>query len=184
MRGWLMCRYSARSFTLTSPILARRSRMRRRVGLAKARKWSGSSFRGFWRNIKVALYTSLRIKGGLCMRRPRRASVGTVDQVQELGASPGIAAKSAQHAGGDHSAAGGLHATHLHAKVASLGHHADATRFQRGVERLCHLPGQLLLDLQAAREDLDQARDLAQAHDLPFGQIAHVDLAEEGQHVV
>jgi len=32
-----------------------RSRMRRRVGLAKARKWSGSSRFGFWRNIKVAL---------------------------------------------------------------------------------------------------------------------------------
>src|SRR5437763_8333776 len=63
MRGWLMCRYSARSFTLTSPILDRRSRMRRRVGLAKDRKWSGSSFRGFWRNIKVALYASLTHKG-------------------------------------------------------------------------------------------------------------------------
>src|SRR2546423_13851689 len=64
MRGWLMCRYSARSFTLTSPILARRSRMRRRGGFAKARKWAGSSFRGVWRNIKVAFYASLTHKGG------------------------------------------------------------------------------------------------------------------------
>src|SRR5438093_6377700 len=55
MRGWLMWRYSARSLTFTSPAVARRSRMRRRVGLAKARKWSGSSFRGLWRNIKVPL---------------------------------------------------------------------------------------------------------------------------------
>src|SRR5713226_827757 len=58
MRGWLMRRCSARSLTLTSPTYPSRSRMRRRVGLAKASKWSGSSRFGLGRNIKVALWES------------------------------------------------------------------------------------------------------------------------------
>src|SRR5256885_17013575 len=68
MRGWLMWRKAARSLTLTSPSEARRSRMRRRVGLANAKKWSGSSFRGLWRNIKVPL-SNITHKGSVMYRR-------------------------------------------------------------------------------------------------------------------
>src|SRR5260370_33435683 len=75
MRGWLMCRCSARSLTFTAPAVARRSRIRRRVGLAKARKWSGISFRGFWRNIKVPLCTSLTHKGSFICDRPDRGPI-------------------------------------------------------------------------------------------------------------
>src|SRR5450759_2101313 len=49
IRGWLMWRCAARSLTFSSPASPRRSRMRRRVGLANPKKWSGNScLRPWW----------------------------------------------------------------------------------------------------------------------------------------
>src|SRR5438270_3144192 len=155
MRGWLIRRCSARSLTLTSPALARRSRMRRRVGLAKARKWSGISFRGFWRNIKVALYASLTHKGSFMYGQPLRGRLRAADQVQELASSPRVAPERAQHAGRDHAAARRLHPAHLDAQVARLDDHAHAARGQRAVEGFGDLPRQLLLDLVTAAKYRD-----------------------------
>src|SRR5438132_1351951 len=89
--------------------------MRRRVGLAKARKWSGSSLRGFWTNIKVALYASLKHKDSFMYEDPGVAGNGRrlarpVDQVQELRPGARIAAEGAEHAGRDHPPARRLHA--------------------------------------------------------------------------
>src|SRR5438552_974891 len=186
MRGWLMWRCSARSLTFSSPAWARRSRMRRRVGLAKARKWSGSSFRGFWRNIKVALCTSIH-KGWLIYQEAGSGAIdrlGAAHQVEELGSGARVAAEGAEHARGHHVAARRLDPPHLHAQVARLHDDTDTPGGERLVERLGDLPGQLLLELQAVREDLDEARDLAQTDDLAIWQITHVDVPEERQHVV
>ncbi len=46
------------------------------------------------------------------------------------------------------------------------------------------LRGEALLHLQAAGEDIDEARDLGEADDLAVGDVGDVRLAEEGQQVV
>ena len=46
------------------------------------------------------------------------------------------------------------------------------------------LAGEALLHLQAASEDIDEARDLAESDDLAVGDVGDVHLAEEGQQVV
>ena len=55
------------------------------------------------------------------------------------------------------------------------------TYFLNGLRNLLREP---LLDLQAARENVHNPRDLAQADDLVVGQVGHVHLAEEGQQMV
>ena len=90
---------------------------------------------------------------------------------------------SAQRAG-DHQAAGLFYAAHGHAGVRGFDQHRDAARLELRHERVGDLAGQALLNLQAQREALDQARQLAQAHDLAFGQIGNVRLPHERQHVV
>src|SRR5579864_136460 len=186
MRGWLIRRWTARSLTFSSPTLPSRSRMRRRVGLARARKWSGSS--RFWlgRNIKVALYVSLTHKGSFMCGRPNcwRRGLLAADQVEEFRARARVLAEGAEHARGDHLAARLLHTPHLHAEVTGLDDDANPPGRERPVERLRDLLRHLLLKLQAVGEDADQARDLAQANDLALRQVAHVAGAEEGQHVV
>src|SRR5204862_4114429 len=49
-------------------------------------------------------------------------------------------------------------AAHRHAGMLRLDHHGNAAGFQDFVDRCCDLCGQMLLGLQAAREDIGQAR--------------------------
>ncbi len=49
---------------------------------------------------------------------------------------------------------------------------------------LGNLRGETFLNLQAARENLDQPRNFAQADDFAIGDVGDVNLAEERQHVV
>jgi hypothetical protein len=49
-----------------------------------------------------------------------------------------------------------------------LQHHADALRLELGLQPAGDLRGQPLLDLQVAREQLDDATELAQTDD-PLG---------------
>jgi hypothetical protein len=68
--------------------------------------------------------------------------------------------------------------------VAALHH--DAHPFGLGLVQhgLGHLLGQPLLDLQAAREAVHDARDLADAEHLVFGDVAHVAAPVERQQMV
>ena len=60
---------------------------------------------------------------------------------------------------------------------------ADAARLEVLFDRLGDLPRQPLLNLQPARETVDQPRQFADADDLA-GQITNARLAVERQHVV
>src|SRR5947208_15665106 len=73
---------------------------------------------------------------------------------------------------------------HHHAEMARFNDHADALRFYRFLNRLSKLRGQPLLDLQAAGEDFDQTRNLAQADDFAVRNICEMDFAKERQDVV
>src|SRR5712692_7215863 len=117
---------------------------------------------------------------------PRATSrvLGAADQLQELGAGACVLAEGAEHAGRDHLTPWLLHAAHLQAQVPSLDHDSHSPGRDRLVQSLRDLVGHALLQLQAVGEGADDARNLAQADDLPLRQIADVAAAEERQHVV
>src|ERR1019366_2807920 len=77
-----------------------------------------------------------------------------------------------------------LDPTHHHAEMADLDDHADAQRLNRLLNRLGNLHGQTLLHLQTTGKYFHQSRDLAQTDHFALGNIGHMDLAEEWQHVV
>ena len=73
-----------------------------------------------------------------------------------------------------------FYAAHHHTEMTGLDYHAYALRFDGVLDRFGDLRRETLLDLQAAGEDLDQARDLAQADYLSVWDVGDVHLAEEG----
>src|SRR5271169_5434595 len=75
-------------------------------------------------------------------------------------------------------------AAHHHAQMARLDDYADALRFDRILDRLRNLRGEALLNLQAAREGVDEARYFAQADHLSIWNIGHMHLAKERQEVM
>ena len=89
-----------------------------------------------------------------------------------------------KHGAGDGLAVLLFHAAHLHAEVARFDDNANAFGADFFFDGLRDLAGHALLNLQAARKHVDQARDFAEAEDALVGQIGDVGLAEERQQVV
>src|SRR5690242_1383807 len=77
-----------------------------------------------------------------------------------------------------------LDSTHHHAKMPSFNDHTDSNRFNGVLNRVGDLLGQPFLNLQAASEDIHQARNFAESDHAPFGQIGNMNFAEERQHVM
>src|SRR5579884_404612 len=77
-----------------------------------------------------------------------------------------------------------LHTAHHHAEVACFDHHSHSDWLDSLLDCVGDLFREPFLNLQTAREDIDQPWDLAQADHASFRQIRNVDLAEERQHVV
>src|SRR5262249_10054568 len=107
-----------------------------------------------------------------------------LDQREELGPCPWIRLERAEHCARDRNGILLLHAAHGHAQMRALHHHADAERIDLLVDDLRDLIGEALLDLQAATEGIDDARDLAEANDAVAWEIRNVTLAEEGQQMM
>ena len=77
-----------------------------------------------------------------------------------------------------------FHAAHHHAQVLGLADHPDAGWLDGALDCFRHLLRETFLDLQAAGENVDDPRRLAQADDLFLGDVGDVHAAEERQHVV
>ena len=93
-------------------------------------------------------------------------------------------AERAEHLAGDHRHAALVDAARGHALVHRLDHDADAARLQHVVDAAGDLGRHLLLDLEATREDVDDARELRDADHLGRRQVAHVGPADDRRHVV
>src|SRR3954470_3001564 len=106
------------------------------------------------------------------------------NQCQELLARRQMIAEHAEHRGRHHGRVLLLHPAHHHAEVARLDHDRDALRVDRLHDDLRDLLGEPLLELQAARVEIDEPRELAYAEHLAVRQVADVAAAEERQHVV
>src|SRR5947208_16472396 len=77
-----------------------------------------------------------------------------------------------------------FYSAHHHAEMARFNDHANSLWLDGFLNGLGNLRGQPLLDLQAAGEDFDQARNLAQADDFAVRNICDVNFAKERQDVV
>jgi hypothetical protein len=106
------------------------------------------------------------------------------DQVHELLASLLVIPEHPVHGAGDDVGVLLLDAAHPHAEMLGLDHHPDALGLELLHEDIRELRGHPLLDLEAAREHVREARDLGDPDDLAARQIRDVDLPEERQEVM
>ena len=77
-----------------------------------------------------------------------------------------------------------FHAAHHHAQVLGFADHSDSGWLDCVLDCFRHLLRETFLDLQAAGENVDDPRRLAQADDLFLGDVGDVHAAEKRQHVV
>ena len=77
-----------------------------------------------------------------------------------------------------------FHATHLHAHVTGFDNNHDTQGFQGLLDGFLDLKGHALLHLQAMTVDVDYTGYLGESGDVAVGDVGHVYLTIEGQHVV
>jgi hypothetical protein len=112
-------------------------------------------------------------------------SVGALaDQGEELGSGFFFLAETAEHRGRHGGGVLLLDSAHHHAQVAGFDDNADALGFDYFLDGFGDLGGEALLNLQAAREELDEARDFAEADNTSVGDVGNVDFAEEREQVM
>src|SRR5262245_29505158 len=107
-----------------------------------------------------------------------RLALAAPDQRMEAQLLGRIRLEASREASRDRRDAALLDAAHGHAHVLGFHHHGEAAGLQMIVHRGHDLGGQVLLGLQAARIDVDDAGELRQP-DHPFARIiGHMRLAE------
>ena len=105
-------------------------------------------------------------------------------KVHKLLTGPGALAEDPKHRARRGGGGGLTNTTHNHAKMGTFHNNGDALRLQNLVDGHCHLLGQALLKLQAARKHLCNAGKLGKTEDLPVGNVANVHAAGERNQVV
>src|ERR1700722_346584 len=118
-------------------------------------------------------------------RQPASIAGGPgVDQRQELVARFFPIAERAEHSAGHRSGVLLLYAAHHDAEVPRLANDAHAHRLDQFLNGLRDLLCQALLDLQAPRKNVHNARQLTEPDHAVTRDISDVDLAEKRQHMV
>src|SRR5712692_9521939 len=95
-----------------------------------------------------------------------------------------IVTERAEHGAGHRRAVLLLHAAHLHAEMAGFDNHANTLWSDFFLDGLGDLAGHALLNLQAAREHVNHAGNLAEPQHTLVRQLGHVGLAEKRQQVM
>jgi hypothetical protein len=119
-------------------------------------------------------------------RRPDQSisAVSALDELEELHPGSRVVLEDAEHRARDRDRVLFLDAAHRHAEVRSLHDDADAERPDLVAQRLGDLTGQSFLHLQAARKDLDQARDFAEPNDTALRYVGDMTFSEKRQQVM
>src|SRR5262249_17655464 len=118
------------------------------------------------------------------LRRPLCPIRSLTDQREKFRPCLLLVAEAAKHRRRHGSRMLLLNAAHHHAEMPRFDYDSDALRVNCLLNRLGDLRGQTFLNLQAAREYLDQSRDFAEANYFALGNVGHVHFPEEWQHVV
>lgn len=103
---------------------------------------------------------------------------------EELGPQGGVVGVAAAPHGGARQRLAFAYAAHLHAHVVGLDVDGDAVRVDALLQEIGDLDADALLHTEATAEEVHQARELGEADDVALGDVAYVDIAVEGQHVV
>jgi hypothetical protein len=103
---------------------------------------------------------------------------------EKFGTCAGVVFKSAQKTGGLHDRVLFFNASHHHAKMFRFYNHGHARRLQAIHERLGDLGCKILLDLQAPREYIDNARHLGKANHFSVWKVSHMRATDEGKQMV
>src|SRR6266516_2678719 len=77
-----------------------------------------------------------------------------------------------------------LHTAHHHTEMFGLYDHGDPGGFETSHERPSNLRREIFLDLQSAREDIDDARHLGKADHFPVWNVSHVRPADEWKQMM
>src|SRR5580765_6644124 len=109
----------------------------------------------------------------------KRRALLIANKCHELGASGQIGFENAAHGTGGAGAGGISNAPDGHARMAGFENDADATGAQLGHEKVGKILGHTFLDLRAVRQDLLNARNLAQAYNLTLREISNMSVADE-----
>jgi len=104
--------------------------------------------------------------------------------VEELGAHAVVVDELAEGGAGRSGSSVLLNAAHDHAHVHALNHNDDTDWVEDGLDSVANLLAEALLDLEAARVHVNDARELAEADDVVTRKVCHVSFADEGHHVV
>src|SRR5215470_16422557 len=105
-------------------------------------------------------------------------------QREEFGPGARVFLERAEQAGGFHYRVLLFNSAHHHAKMLRLDHDTDAAWLQAFHQRVRNLNGELLLNLQPARENIDNARNFGKADDLSIRDVSHVRAADEWQQMM
>ncbi len=104
--------------------------------------------------------------------------------MQQFGASCGLLAEDAEHGARNGIASLFLHSAHHHAEVRGFDDDGDAVGFEDAHEFFGDLRCHPLLDLQAARVDVDDAGDFGEADDFSVGDVGDVRSPVKRQHMM
>src|SRR5690606_439496 len=118
------------------------------------------------------------------MKRSLPDTASHAQQREQLHARRGVFQEAAVQLASCGPASGLLHAAITHAEMLALQNDCDALRVQSVVNGVCDLGGELFLHLQSFGECVNHAGDLGQPDHLAVRNIAHMRLADEGNHVM
>jgi hypothetical protein len=103
---------------------------------------------------------------------------------KEFGSDPRVVTEGPQHLSGCHRNVRFANIAGRHAIVLCLNDNGNSVGLEDPVDRVGDLRGHLFLDLKTTGIDLDNSGQLADADDVPAGQISHMGLAGDRRHMV
>src|ERR1043166_9389884 len=113
-----------------------------------------------------------------------RSMPASDEESEKLRARPGVLLERTQEARSLHGGILFLHATHHHAEVLRFDHNGYASWMKRLHQRIRDLNREVLLDLESAREHVDDARDLGETNHLSVGNVSDMRFAHERQKMM
>jgi hypothetical protein len=121
--------------------------------------------------------------------RPHQRSITglaptSIDNAKELGPGLWVGFKATADRAGGGTGRRLLYSTHDHAKVPTFHDNRYAQWLDRVDNGVGDLSGETFLHLQPARVDFGNASELGQADDLSIGNVANMDDAAKGNHVM
>jgi len=107
-----------------------------------------------------------------------------MQKIEEFVASIQVVFEAAQHRTGNRDGILFFNSSHDHAQMLRFDDNSDALGADLVVDGVGDLHGETFLHLEPPCKHVHEPWNLAQANDFPIGNVCHMTLAEEREHVV